>query len=51
MEGFTYSDIFATKGAEYLIVIAFLGILVPFVLILRRGGFPGSRFTGKGSPL
>lgn len=50
MEGFTYSDIFATKGAEYLIVIAFLGILVPFVLILRRGGFRRSLLTGIGSP-
>lgn len=43
MEGFTYSDIFATKGAEYLIVIAFLGILIPFVLILKRGGFSRSK--------
>ncbi len=28
MEGFSYIDIFATKGIEYLVIIAFLFILV-----------------------
>jgi len=30
MEGFSYVDIFATKGIEYLLVIGFLGLLVFF---------------------
>ena len=28
MEGFTYFDVFATKGIEYLIVIVFLIVLI-----------------------
>jgi glycine cleavage system H protein len=28
MEGFTYVDIFATKGIEYLLVIGFLLVLI-----------------------
>jgi len=35
MEGFTYVDIFATKGIEYLLVIGFLLVLTPFWRILR----------------
>jgi glycine cleavage system H protein len=35
MEGFTYVDIFATKGIEYLLVIGFLLVLVPFWRFLR----------------
>jgi glycine cleavage system H protein len=35
MEGFTYVDIFATKGIEYLLVIGFLLAVVPFWRILR----------------
>jgi glycine cleavage system H protein len=35
MEGFTYVDLFATKGVEYLLVIAFLLVLVPFWRFLR----------------
>ena len=35
MEGFTYVDIFATKGIEYLLVIGFLIIIVPFWRFLR----------------
>lgn len=30
MNGFSYTDIFATKGIEYLIVITFLLLLIPF---------------------
>jgi glycine cleavage system H protein len=30
MEGFTYVDIFATKGIEYLLVISVLLLFVPF---------------------
>ncbi len=36
MEGFTYTNIFETKGIEYLVVIAFFAILIPFWLILNR---------------
>ena len=36
MEGFTYSNIFETKGIEYIIVIFFLLILIPFWIIVNR---------------
>lgn len=36
MEGFTYSNIFETKGIEYLIVIAFLTLLIPFWIVLNK---------------
>jgi glycine cleavage system H protein len=36
MDGFSYSDIFATKGIEYLVIIAFLALLIPFSIILNR---------------
>jgi len=46
MEGFTYVDIFATKGLEYLLVIGFLLALTPFWRILRtpaRAGMEAMR--------
>jgi len=36
MDGFTYTNIFDTKGIEYLIVIAFLLLLIPFWLALNK---------------
>ena len=36
MEGFTYTNIFETKGIEYLVIIAFFAIMVPFWLLLNR---------------
>jgi glycine cleavage system H protein len=36
MDGFSYSDIFATKGIEYLVIIAFLALLVPFSVLINR---------------
>lgn len=36
MEGFTYVDIFDTKGIEYLVVIAFLLMIVPFWILISR---------------
>jgi glycine cleavage system H protein len=36
MEGFTYNDIFETKGIEYLVIIAFLILLIPFWFLLNR---------------
>ncbi|MFH0758132.1 MAG: hypothetical protein V2B15_12665 [Bacteroidota bacterium] len=36
MEQFVYSDIFDTKGIEYIIVIAFLILIIPFWMLLNR---------------
>lgn len=36
MDGFTYNNIFETKGIEYLAIIAFFAILVPFWLLLNK---------------
>ena len=36
MEGFTYNNIFATKGIEYIIILSFLAVLVPFWLFISR---------------
>ncbi|MCX6279422.1 MAG: glycine cleavage system protein H [Bacteroidetes bacterium] len=36
MDGFTYYNIFETKGMEYLIIITFLALLIPFSIILNR---------------
>jgi len=36
MDGFSYTNIFDTKGIEYLIIIGFLILIVPFWRILNR---------------
>jgi glycine cleavage system H protein len=36
MDGFNYNNIFETKGIEYLVVIGFLVLLVPFWLLLNK---------------
>jgi glycine cleavage system H protein len=36
MDGFTYHNIFDTKGIEYLIIIAFFAILIPFWRALNK---------------
>jgi len=36
MEGFTYSNIFDTKGIEYIIILTFLLVLVPFWFFISR---------------
>jgi len=36
MDGFSYSNIFETKGIEYLIIIAFLILIIPFWIIINR---------------
>jgi glycine cleavage system H protein len=36
MDGFSYTNIFDTKGIEYLVVIAFLLLLIPFWLALNK---------------
>jgi len=36
MNGFSYYDIFETKGIEYLIIITFLVLLIPFWIVLNK---------------
>jgi glycine cleavage system H protein len=36
MDGFSYNNIFETKGWEYLVVIFFLVLLIPFWLLLTK---------------
>jgi glycine cleavage system H protein len=36
MDGFTYNNIFETKGIEYLIIIAFLLIIIPFWIMINK---------------
>lgn len=36
MDGFSYNNIFETKGIEYLIIIAFLVIIIPFWISINR---------------
>lgn len=36
MEGFNYTNIFETKGIEYIAIIAFLILLIPFWMILNN---------------
>jgi glycine cleavage system H protein len=36
MDGFTYNNIFEMKGIEYLAIVAFFAILIPFWVILNK---------------
>jgi glycine cleavage system H protein len=36
MDGFSYTNIFETKGIEYLIIIAFLLMIIPFWMAINR---------------
>jgi len=36
MDGFSYYNIFETKGFEYLLIITFLALLIPFSFFLNR---------------
>jgi glycine cleavage system H protein len=36
MDGFSYSNLFETKGIEYLIIISFLILIIPFWIIINR---------------
>jgi len=52
MEGFKYVDIFATKGVEYLLVLAFLGVLVFFWRWMSRLSSTKEKISkGKGISL
>ena len=46
MSGFTYEDIFATKGMEYILVLVFLVVFVFFIRALvssrRKDGEQGA---------
>ncbi|MDO9512859.1 MAG: glycine cleavage system protein H [Bacteroidales bacterium] len=45
MDGYSYYNIFDTKGMEYLIVIGFLLMLIPFWLILNRSVKMGEKLN------
>ena len=47
MEGFSYVDIFATKGIEYIIVIAFLAAFVYFSRYLAHRGRETAAAQGR----
>ena len=36
MDGYSYIDIFETKGIEYLVIIAFLLLLIPFSILIDK---------------
>jgi glycine cleavage system H protein len=36
MDAFTYNDIFQTKGIEYIIIIGFLLMLIPFWMLINK---------------
>lgn len=36
MDGFSYNNIFETKGIEYLAIIAFFALLIPFWILLNK---------------
>ncbi len=36
MDGFSYTNIFDTKGVEYLIIIGFLMLIIPFWILLSK---------------
>ncbi len=36
MDGFTYNNIFETKGIEYLAIVVFFALLIPFWIVLNR---------------
>jgi glycine cleavage system H protein len=36
MSAFSYSDIFATKGIEYLVIITFLLLMIPFWIVINK---------------
>ncbi len=46
MDGFTYNNIFETKGIEYLAIIAFFAILVPFWIFLNKRITSKKRHSG-----
>jgi len=49
MEYYTYVNIFATKGLEYLLLLAFLALFIFFLRYLSGSAEKGSAPPGKGS--
>ena len=47
MDGFSFFDVFATKGIEYLVVIAYLVIFVFFIRALGSSDTRSGKSTGK----
>ncbi len=47
MDGFSFVDIFATKGIEYLVVIAFLVLFVFFARAISSGDSRSGKAAGK----
>lgn len=45
MEGFTYYNLFETKGLEYIITIFFFLLLVPFWMLLNKNNKVGKKIT------
>lgn len=51
MDGFSYHNIFETKGIEYLIIIAFLLLIIPFWFFINRKTSIRSHFTSPAGVL
>jgi glycine cleavage system H protein len=51
MDEFTYVNLFDTKGIEYIIIIAFLLIIIPFWKLLNRPLKPEARKADISTPL
>ena len=51
MDGFHYVNLFDTKGIEYIIIIAFLLLIIPFWKILNRPLKVSGRRSGAVQPL
>lgn len=47
MDGFSYVDIFATKGIEYLLIIFYLILFVLLVGLRHRGARKPNKATEK----
>jgi glycine cleavage system H protein len=45
MEGFTYQNIFDTKGIEYIAILVFFALLIPFWLVLNRKSVSGKKVS------
>lgn len=47
MEGFTYNNIFETKALEYLIIVFFFALLVPFWMLLNKKNKPKAQLKAE----
>jgi glycine cleavage system H protein len=51
MDPFSYHNLFETKGIEYLVIILFLGLLIPFAIMMNRKVKIGQKLTELGERL